>query len=70
MRSLQTLHRMFVAVALSLVLPVWSTEMRAGITATNLPKTAPDFILEDSNGARLKLSDYKGRIVLLGFWAT
>ena len=33
-------------------------------------KTAPDFSLKDSNGATAKLSDYKGKVVLLDFWAT
>jgi len=31
---------------------------------------APDFALNDSQGAPIKLSDYKGRVVLLNFWAT
>ena len=31
---------------------------------------APDFILNDSKGAQIKLSDYKGKVVLLNFWAT
>ena len=34
------------------------------------PKGAPDFSLLDSNGATLKLSDYRGKVVLLDFWAT
>jgi len=34
------------------------------------PKTAHDFALNDSEGVRIKLSDYKGRVVLLNFWAT
>ncbi len=33
-------------------------------------KTAPDFSLEDSTGSLIKLSSYKGRVVLLDFWAT
>lgn len=33
-------------------------------------KTAPDFTLKDSNGASVKLSDYRGKVVLLNFWAT
>jgi peroxiredoxin len=33
-------------------------------------KAAPDFVLKDVNGKPLKLSDYKGKVVLLNFWAT
>jgi cytochrome c biogenesis protein CcmG/thiol:disulfide interchange protein DsbE len=31
---------------------------------------AADFTLEDAKGAKLQLSAYKGKIVLLNFWAT
>lgn len=33
-------------------------------------KPAPDFSLKDLNGQTVKLSDYKGKVVLLDFWAT
>lgn len=33
-------------------------------------KPAPEFSLKDSTGATVKLSDYKGKVVLLNFWAT
>ena len=33
-------------------------------------KTAPDFTLVDNNGKKITLSDYKGKVVLLDFWAT
>ncbi len=33
-------------------------------------KLAPDFTLQDSNGATVKLSSYRGKVVLLDFWAT
>lgn len=31
---------------------------------------APDFSLEDANGQLVKLSEFKGKVVLLNFWAT
>jgi cytochrome c biogenesis protein CcmG/thiol:disulfide interchange protein DsbE len=33
-------------------------------------KRAPNFALKDATGKTLKLSDYKGKVVLLNFWAT
>src|SRR5262245_48906824 len=33
-------------------------------------KKAPDFSLQDANGASIKLSRFKGQVVLLDFWAT
>jgi peroxiredoxin len=31
---------------------------------------APDFNVKDANGAELRLSAFKGKVVLLNFWAT
>jgi peroxiredoxin len=33
-------------------------------------KAAPDFTLTDANGQAVKLSEYRGKVVLLNFWAT
>ncbi|MBI5874920.1 MAG: TlpA family protein disulfide reductase [Deltaproteobacteria bacterium] len=33
-------------------------------------KTAPDFALPDLKGKMVKLSDYKGKVVFVNFWAT
>ena len=34
----------------------------------NVP--APDFVLKDLQGKDLKLADYKGKVLVLNFWAT
>ena len=41
-----------------------------GQQATSQPPLAPDFGLKDINGQTVRLSDYKGKVVLLNFWAT
>lgn len=38
--------------------------------AVNDRKSAPEFELKDADGKVVRLSDYKGKVVLLNFWAT
>lgn len=41
-----------------------------GKQSTAQPEFAPAFELKDIKGRTLRLSDYKGKVVLLNFWAT
>jgi peroxiredoxin len=56
--------------ALLLAYPVFPARVPAAHTATRVRKAAPDFALDGSNGTPVRLSDYKGKVVLLNFWAT
>jgi peroxiredoxin len=39
-------------------------------TGAAAPRPAPDFSLTDLSGRQLRLSDYRGKVVILDFWAT
>jgi thiol-disulfide isomerase/thioredoxin len=41
-----------------------------GSPADSMEKPAPDIKLQDLNGKNVALADYKGKVVLLNFWAT
>jgi peroxiredoxin len=56
-----------VAVVVALVLPF---SVAGAVKAPKDRKAAPTFTLKDSTGAELRLSDYRGKVVLLNFWAT
>jgi thiol-disulfide isomerase/thioredoxin len=43
---------------------------RTELSVAEERKAAPDFSLRDANGAPLRLSDFKGKVLLLNFWAT
>jgi peroxiredoxin len=43
---------------------------RSGIKGERDRKEAPNFSLQDSDGRSVQLSDYRGKVVLLNFWAT
>lgn len=44
-------------------------EKMSETTQSKYPK-APDFTLKDQNGNTVNLSDFKGKVVILDFWAT
>jgi cytochrome oxidase Cu insertion factor (SCO1/SenC/PrrC family) len=64
-----------VAAALTLLVGVASAAAALDFAALGLqayqpPKPPPDFALPDLQGRTHTLSDYRGQVVLLFFWAT
>ena len=43
---------------------------QVGLVSFQPPVSAPDFALQDPDNRSLRLSDFRGRYVLLNFWAT
>jgi len=41
-----------------------------GLKTADKRQKAPDFALRDAEGRQVQLSDYRGKVVLLNFWAT
>lgn len=58
--------RIFVLIVLTAALALGCTDKSAQPDAS----TPSDFALQDMSGKTVKLSDYKGKVVLLEFWAT
>jgi peroxiredoxin len=44
--------------------------VKAAVKPDKDRRDAPEFALKDSNGQTVHLTDYKGKVVLLDFWAT
>ena len=54
---------------------VWSSTEKdlmisAGVMGLDERKKAPDFSLKDLEGVRVRLKDYRGKVVLINFWGT
>jgi len=69
--QLNSLRRLAAAVALLLVASAGAAgapALKAGVFEP--PRQAPDFSLASSTGRELKISDYRGKVVVLNFWTT
>jgi peroxiredoxin len=60
------------AVAMVAIWPLLASQTtpQPGLPTPQPGQPAPDFTLPDSTGSPIKLSAYKGKVVLLDFWAT
>ena len=68
-----SLRRLMAALALVVFLAACSRLPSSGkgaVKAESERQQAPNFTLKDATGAAVKLSDYRGKVVLLNFWAT
>ncbi len=65
------MHRLFSLTLLLLFLsPLFAQYAAAADNAQGSSKPAPEFSLSDINGKKVSLSDFKGKVILLNFWAT
>jgi peroxiredoxin len=71
-RNRRTNVAAILAVVLALVLGACSgsRDGEANIRPEASRKQAPGFALKDASGETVKLADYKGKVVLVNFWAT
>lgn len=54
----------------SATLPVTAAGKPQSLPAIKKPFKAPDFSLKDENDVVYKLSDFRGKVVIINFWAT
>ena len=70
-RSHESTFRRLAKVTALVISPIALTPLMAGAGGSErLGQPAPDFTLQDLSGRDVRLSDYKGKVVLLDFWAT
>ena len=58
------------AIAIYLAFATFTEGDRPSLKPESERKPAPGFVLKDASGATVKLSDFRGKVVLLNFWAT
>ncbi len=64
------MKKLGIVFAIAAVVIVWIALRHGAPKSASASKLAPDFSLTDLAGHPLRLSDYRGRVVVLDFWAT
>jgi thiol-disulfide isomerase/thioredoxin len=59
-----------IVVAVAILVLVWFALRHPAPNRARASKLAPDFSLTDLSGHPLRLSDYRGKVVIVDFWAT
>ncbi|MFZ1916723.1 MAG: TlpA disulfide reductase family protein [Terriglobales bacterium] len=59
-----------IVVAVAILAIVWFALRGSAPNRAGASKLAPDFSLTDLSGHPLRLSDFRGKVVILDFWAT
>ncbi|SHN31887.1 TlpA disulfide reductase family protein [Mucilaginibacter sp. OK098] len=62
--------RIFSAMPANITHNVWGQELKYKIDSLFVGGKAPDFAQADTSGKQVKLSDFKGKYVLIDFWAS
>lgn len=65
---MRTLH--IAALLAGFAIAAWAQEPGKGLTALEDRPPAPDFELVDIDGNLHRLSDYRGKVLIVNFWAT
>jgi cytochrome c biogenesis protein CcmG/thiol:disulfide interchange protein DsbE len=60
----------FLLISASLAFAANPSGTRAPLQPANERQPAPQFALQDSSGKTIQLTEYRGKVVLLDFWAT
>ncbi len=61
---------LFILIAIGIVVLIFLPEKKLYEEVASVGKPAPEFELRDADGTLWKLSDQKGKVVFLNFWAT
>ncbi|PLX60756.1 peroxiredoxin [Sedimenticola selenatireducens] len=62
--------KVFFTLLLGLLLTAGSASAARLLTPVDPPTEAPAFTLQDTGGNRISLADYRGKVLVVNFWAT